>query len=78
MGTSRTADAKSINLIVILDFKTGMVKIWIYGRPFIGGEFSMPTDTVPSDMTAAIAQVPQGHFLLVDVLTVLPPDHGQI
>jgi hypothetical protein len=45
----------------------------------------MPTDAVDP----AIAQVPQGHFALVDVLTVLgtqeqrpddvlPPNHGQI
>ena len=32
----------------------------------------MPTDTAPFDVTdPAIAQVPRGHFLLVDVLSVL-------
>ena len=35
----------------------------------------MPTDTAPFDVTdPAIAQVPQGHFLLVDVLTTLGSD----
>ncbi|HEX2823801.1 MAG TPA: hypothetical protein VHO07_27100 [Streptosporangiaceae bacterium] len=44
----------------------------------------MTTDTAPFDATAtritvdpAIAQVPHGHFLLVDTLTDALPNHGQ-